>query len=353
MATPLFGIDIHPEFQATLNIEQAARDGNAFLSVKLTNGTTSFENVGAGAASMIRRGKAAGMLTMGYHWLYPGNETAQAQVFAAALARNDVPGVLDAEDVDSNGHATLTIAGIRAFVAECRRLSAPLRLMYLPNWYWDRIGRPDLTGLPTLWASSYVAGGGVAAQLYEAVTPNRWASYGGLPVGLLQFTEAGQTAGYHPVDCNAYLGTTAELAALLGTTVNPGHRKDRSTMDQLPATASPTNPNSDPATWPQRNFDIPFDLAGGWEGECAIAFGGQDWGGRTTDRIRSFLFLASWMLHDGTLVPVDATHTAKGGGQAVAAHTVAGPWQAPHGAVGVTLNYASPAGGYVARGRSA
>jgi hypothetical protein len=137
------------------------------------------------------------------------------------------------------------------------------------------------------------------------------------------------------------------------TIVNPGHRKDRSTMDQLPATAPPTNPNSDPATWPQRNFDIPFDLAGGWEGECAIVFGGQDWGGRTTDHTRSFLFLASWMLHDGTLVPVDATHTAKGGGQAVAAHTVAGPWQAPHGAIGITLNGAWPGGGYVATGRSA
>jgi len=129
--------------------------------------------------------------------------------------------------------------------------------------------------------------------------------------------------------------------------------KDRHTMDQLPATATPTDPNSAPATWPQRNFDIGFDLAGGWEGECAIGFGGQDWGGRTKDTTRAFVYLASWMLRDGSLVPVDATHTAHGGGQTVEAHTIAGPWQAPHGAVGLTVNYAAPGGAYAVTGRSA
>jgi lysozyme len=343
----LLGIDVHPDFQAGLDIEAVRREGFDFMAAKVSEGTTVYHS-----QDWLARGKACGLLCLGYHYLRPGNELAQAWVFAGQLLAAGVPGMLDAEALSADGKAaTLTVGGIHRFLDAAAAAGARVPLLYLPHWYWQLMGCPDLSGLPPLWGSSYPGGRGYATDIYEAVTPIRWAAYGGLPVAVLQFTDQATVAGQH-IDANAFPGTREQLAALLGATITPGHRKDRSTMDQLPATAPPTDPDSDPATWPQRNYDIAFDVAGGWEGEAAIGFGGQDWPGRTTDRTRSFLYLASWMLSDGTLVPVDATHTAKGGGQPVAAHTIAGPWQAPHGAIGATLNYAAPGGGYVATGRS-
>lgn len=46
-------------------------------------------------------------------------------------------------------------------------------------------------------------------------------------------------------------------------------------MDQLPATAMPADSDSDPGGWPQRNYDVGFDPAGGWEGGFAFAFGSR------------------------------------------------------------------------------
>lgn len=131
--------------------------------------------------------------------------------------------------------------------------------------------------------------------------------------------------------------------------------KDRDTMESLPATTMPKDPNSDPSDpklWPQRNYDVVFDGVGGAEGDCWICFGGQDWNGRTKDRCRSYLSLASWMFPNGALSPVDPVFTATGKGHSVPAHSVLGPWKAPSGAVGISLNGAWPGEGYVSIGRS-
>ncbi|MGH9641648.1 MAG: peptidoglycan-binding domain-containing protein [Terriglobales bacterium] len=77
------------------------------------------------------------------------------------------------------------------------------------------MGSPDLSGLPMLWASSYVAGGGYAAALYESVTPRSWQAYGNLPVAVLQFTDEALVAGYR-IDADAYLGTRDDFAKLVG-----------------------------------------------------------------------------------------------------------------------------------------
>jgi hypothetical protein len=129
------------------------------------------------------------------------------------------------------------------------------------------------------------------------------------------------------------------------------HRK-RHDMDQLPATEPPTDPNSDPKTWPQRTYDVGFDVAGGWEGECAGEFGVQEWGERATDGIRGYLALASWITPNG-LVPVAPVFTAAGGGAAIWDHKPTVSFGAPDGATGISLNYAAPGGAYLATGRSA
>jgi hypothetical protein len=128
-------------------------------------------------------------------------------------------------------------------------------------------------------------------------------------------------------------------------------RKDHTVMDQLPATPTPADPKSDPKTWIQRNFNVGWNVAGGWLGDAAFSFGVQDWGGPQSG-VRGYLLLASWVMPGGGLIPVDLMFTA-GKGAPLHAHDLTSEYKAPNGCVGVTLNYSAPGGAYVAIGRSA
>lgn len=353
----LYGIDIHPQYQSGFNIERAAAEGITFLSAKLSEGTDN-SYLSMGSADWLRRGKAAGLHCLGYHYLRPGNEAAQARVFAAALKATGVPGVLDAEAIANVGGvttATLTIQGIRAFVTACRALGVSVPLMYLPRWYHKLIGSPSLAGLPTLWASGYptTAAGGFES-LYAYVGDRLWANYGSSEIAVLQYSDCAHVAGM-AVDANAYQGTRAQFSALLGLSTQ---RKDHATMIILPSTPVPADLSSDPATWPQRNHIVGWNVAGGWQGDAAFSFGVQDWPGPDSG-VRGYLLLASWILPPTTgmlsqLVPVDPLYT-KGRGRPIYAQTPTPEYKAPPGCVGVSLNYAAPAqaGAFVPVGRSA
>jgi hypothetical protein len=345
----IFGADIHPVYQAGIPIEQLPGAGIDFLSVKVSQGTSSVY-LSQGSLSMIHRALAVGILVVGYHWLEPGNEQAQAATFAAALNQAGISaGVSDVEDITSTHAPTLNIAGIRSFHDSCAAHGAHVAFMYLPHWYWQAIGSPNLTGLPMLWASSYPSSrAGSLQDLYTAVDSSRWQAYGGLSVGPLQFASTAIVAGYQPVDVNAFQGNRAEFAGYIGYSPR---KKGHSEMDQLPATPMPVDVNSDPAKWPQRVWDIGFDLAGGWEGEFAYEFGVQDWGGRTVDAVRGFLAMASWRTPTG-LVPVSPDLAAGGKGQVIYDHTPTVALVAPHGATALVVNYAAPGGAYVTEGRS-
>jgi len=214
---PIYGVDIHPQYQAGISIEQISAEGFDFMAVKLSEGRGTFDSL-----DWIRRGKACGLLCLGYHYLRPGDEPGQAAVFAGQLAKAGVPGMLDAEALTTDGKgATLTVSGIHRFLDECANRGAKVPLLYLPRWYWQRMGSPDLSGLPALWASGYVNGTGHAFELYEAVTPSKWAPYGGLAVEVLQFSDKATVAG-REIDVNHYRGSRAEFAALIGASQKRG-----------------------------------------------------------------------------------------------------------------------------------
>lgn len=238
----IFGIDVHPDFQRGLNIEQVRAEGFDFMAVKLSESTATFNGL-----DWIRRGGACGLLCLGYHYLRPGNEDGQAAVFAGQLAAaGGVPGMLDAEALAGDAKTpTLSISGIHRFLDACASRGARVPLLYLPRWYWQRMGSPDLSGLPMLWASSYVAGTGFAASLYEAVTPSYWSAYGGLPVAVLQFTDRAQVAGYS-IDADAFLGTRDDFAKLIGPT------------SPLPAPPAPPDPG--PSSIPFMEFGQTSDV---------------------------------------------------------------------------------------------
>jgi lysozyme len=215
----IYGIDVHPDFQRGLNIEQVRAEGFDFMAVKVSEGRGTF-----GGLDWIRRGQACGLLSLGYHYLRSGDEAGQAAVFSQQLAAaGGVPGMLNAEAITAAGQTpTLTVTGIHRFLDACAANGARVPLLYLPRWYWQRMGSPDLSGLPQLWGSSYVAGSDYASVLYEGVTPHSWAAYGGLPVAVLQFTDRALVAGQR-IDADAYLGTRDDFAKLIGanTPVTP------------------------------------------------------------------------------------------------------------------------------------
>lgn len=232
----IYGIDVHPDFQRGLNIEQVRAEGFDFMAVKLSESTATF-----GGLDWIRRGQACGLLSMGYHYLRPGNEAAQAAVFCQQLAAaGGVPGMLDAEALAGDARtATLTVTGIHRFLDACASNGAHVPLLYLPRWYWQRMGSPDLSGLPMLWASSYVAGTGYASALYEHVTASYWTAYGNLPVAVLQFTDRATVAGQQ-IDADAYLSTHDDFAKLIGP--------------NTPTPPPPPPPGPGPSSIPDMNY---------------------------------------------------------------------------------------------------
>lgn len=229
----IYGIDVHPDYQRGLNIEQICAEGFDFMAVKLSEATATFNGL-----DWIRRGQECGLLCLGYHYLRPGNEAQQARVFSDQLAATGgVPGMLDAEAITAvGGVPTLRVDGIHRFLDACAANGARVPLLYLPRWYWQRMGSPDLSGLPMLWASSYVSGSDYASALYERVTPSYWAAYGNLPVAVLQFTDKALVAGYR-VDADVYLGTRDDFAKLIG-----------------PNTPRPPSPDPGPGSIPLMEF---------------------------------------------------------------------------------------------------
>jgi hypothetical protein len=276
----IFGVDIHPQYQAGISIEQIAREGFDFMSVKVSEAIGS-SFVETGSADWIRRGRAAGLLCLGYHYLRPGNIAAQARVFADALRRagNNLPGVIDAEALAADKVTpTLNIQMIREFYATARSLGADIPFLYLPRWYWTRIGSPNLAGLPPLWASSYPSRQQAPASvLYELIGPERWITYGGGVVGVLQFSETAQVAG-RIIDVNAYPGRRDSFAALIGdpillSTRRPPEPPMTYRIDPTPTPAGFKDGDRPAGDWPmvEHTIGTPGPV-GGWRGRILEHF---------------------------------------------------------------------------------
>lgn len=86
---------------------------------------------------------------------------------------------------------------------------------YLPEWYWEQIGKPDLSTLPPLWASHYVSGKGDPKQLFKGVPISWWNGYGGNAPMLLQFTRSGSLPGGTMGDFSLFNGTREQFARFL------------------------------------------------------------------------------------------------------------------------------------------
>lgn len=200
----------------------------------------------------------AGMLGLGdkflggaYHFLHGGSGAAQARYFLSKAG--DVSQLAVALDVEASGADAATS---REWVSEFKdRTGGHPVIGYFPRWYWEAHGRPDLSFFDTIWQSAYVSGSGSPTSLFTKVSSSAWATFGGEPISILQFSSSGIVAGISGrCDVNAYRGTIDELRALaLGEGDMPLSKDDLAAIrdivwntDTAPAPAG--TPASNP-TW--------------------------------------------------------------------------------------------------------
>ncbi|QIS01000.1 hypothetical protein F5X71_00440 [Nocardia brasiliensis] len=201
----VWGVDIS-SWQAGIRLDRVAAEGFSAVIAKATQG-----DYYASPEYARQKLDALGnrLRFMAYHYV-DGNTGAVEQVDQYERVEPDrrVPVMLDHED--NSGGADV----LRDVHAEFVRRGYAVALIYIPRWYWDRIGRPDLSGLPPIMASSYGSDQpGYASSLYPGDGSPGWAPYGGNDVAVLQFTQRARVAGLL-IDAWAYRGTPAALNAL-------------------------------------------------------------------------------------------------------------------------------------------
>lgn len=204
----IYGPDVS-RYQGAVDHARVRREGHDFLIAKISQGSTLRD------PQWPRNrdgGRAAGLITLGYHYIDTTPADSQARNCAAALGDKAVPVALDHERGGGN------INQFRAVLDAFRRNGMRVVLSYIPPFYWREIGQPDLRGLPPLWKARYPGSASASpAAMYAKVPSHYWDAYGGQAPVLLQFTDAAQVAG-QKMDCNAFLGSRDQFAALVGST---------------------------------------------------------------------------------------------------------------------------------------
>lgn len=215
----IFGPDIS-SYEQGMNV---AALSDPFVILKCTEGTY---YVDADYAGWMGQAKASHKVVIPYHFVKTeSSATAQAAWLLAHIGDTSLPVMLD---VETEGSSTPNLPFVVSVVDAMRSRGLNVRLVYLPHWYWQQIGSPDLTALSSrgvgVVSSAYPRSGPLApASGYEADGGDHgsgWAPYGGVTPVLWQFTDAGTEQ--QNVDFNAFRGTIDQLAALLGGGVTDG-----------------------------------------------------------------------------------------------------------------------------------
>lgn len=138
----------------------------------------------------------------GYHWL-DGTDPIEQAKFAYAAVGSTVPLMIDVEHVAG---LILRVSDVRLFMEAYRAIGGRVTMLYLPRWYWYRMGSPDLTPLRSLAliASDY--------STWPNLDP-----YGGLTPVIHQYTDA-HPWGPYAIDMNRFNGTIDELRTVFNGT---------------------------------------------------------------------------------------------------------------------------------------
>lgn len=196
----VFYIDIS-SFQAGINLA-----GWHAVASKITQGT-GYTN----AYWQRFKGQAAnaGAYFFGYHFLEAGNGAGQADYYFSRAGR--LPCMIDLEPTGSSH------PGVGDGVAFRDRLiqhGGVCNLLYLPHWWWQQLGSPSLN--PFVSRRMHLV-----SSAYSSYSDNGpgWAGYGGFRnADVWQYTSSMRTGGFSAVDANAFKGSFAQLAQMVGGT---------------------------------------------------------------------------------------------------------------------------------------
>ncbi len=216
--TTLFGVDVSnnnfSSNQAAIDfVSQLPGEGFSWVEQKCSEGTYYRDPYWPVIQQWC---KANNFLAIPYHYVTTEDPAAQAANFVAN-AGGATTVMLDFEA--NSGDLNNFWAVVNAFNA----LGVNVTLGYIPRWYWEQIGSPDLSALAAngigLVASNYPhAGGDYAWSLYVnddgGDSGPGWNAYGGASAQIWQFTDGAVVGGIN-VDANAFRGDVAQLAALL------------------------------------------------------------------------------------------------------------------------------------------
>lgn len=203
----IYGIDVS-HHQGPFDMHRARSEGFEFAFIKATEGSGFTDDR---FAENLAAARDAGLLVAAYHYQRDGVSARAQADHISSVVPLDCPVILDVEE--GGGGVPLT----RTLLDTLARRGYETPLLYLPEWYWQQLGRPDLSGLPPLWKSRYPdMNGGTASGIYQRVPEHYWSDYGGNSVAVLQFTSSATVAGTTPVDANAYRSDRHDLAELLG-----------------------------------------------------------------------------------------------------------------------------------------
>lgn len=153
---------------------------------------------------------ANGVPCIGYHYVTTNDAASQVAKFVANGGGKFV--MLDFEA--NSGDIGNFWAVVNAFNAA----GVEVALSYIPHWYWQQIGSPDLSKVPGLVSSAYYERGQYGSQEYADAggdSGNGWAAYGGATPAIWQFSDGAIIDG-KSVDANAFKGSMDDLKVLLG-----------------------------------------------------------------------------------------------------------------------------------------
>jgi lysozyme len=205
-----FGGEDNPDLAAAAAFVSALPgEGFSWVEAKSSMGSDFIDPTWA---TIYQTASAIGLLVVAYHYVDTSDPAAQAQTCAAALDGADVPVMFDFED-DSGD-----FDNFQAVLSAFQAAGLNVALSYIPEWYWEDIDSPDISGVPGLVSSAYPGGSGAASTIYTedgGDDGEGWDGYGGATPVIWQFTDQALIAGLD-VDCNAFIGELSDLQALLG-----------------------------------------------------------------------------------------------------------------------------------------
>jgi GH25 family lysozyme M1 (1,4-beta-N-acetylmuramidase) len=201
-----------------MDLAAARAQGVDFFTHKATEGvSTKHRRYGEALA----RARAAGVPFLGaYHVVRSGPSIAAQVEYLLAYANSatpwwrDHPGWFWQCDLEHWSYDQVPASrGVDFCVALAQRTGRAV-LLYAPRWaYGDGIG-----GQAPLWASNYVTGTGNFRSLYPGDSSSKWGPYSGRAPQVLQYTSHATIGRQNTCDANAFRGSLADFARLIGAT---------------------------------------------------------------------------------------------------------------------------------------